>query len=74
MTNKHTKLTQATEMLKAIAQPIRQLLENNKKMSAIATHEALNIEKSVASPHLRILKNKGIDSVRKKWKILFLFS
>ena len=58
MTNELTKLIQASEMLKAIAHPIRlaivQLLENDKRMSVTAIHETLNIEQAVASHHLNI--------------------
>ncbi|MBQ20238.1 MAG: transcriptional regulator [Flavobacteriales bacterium] len=77
MTNELTKLTQASEMLKAIAHPIRlaivQLLENDKRMSVTAIHEALNIEQAVASHHLSILKSKGVLSVDREGKQCFYF-
>ncbi|MCO6500790.1 MAG: helix-turn-helix transcriptional regulator [Vicingus serpentipes] len=58
------KLETATEMLKAIAHPIRisivGMLDSDKKLSVTEIHEALNIEQAVASHHLSILKNKGV--------------
>jgi len=58
------KLETASEMLKAIAHPIRiaivGMLDANKKLSVTEIHEALSIEQAVASHHLSILKNKGV--------------
>lgn len=58
------KLETASEMLKAIAHPIRLtivgMLDDEKKLSVTEIHEALNIEQAVASHHLSILKNKGV--------------
>ena len=58
------KLEAASEMLKAIAHPIRiaivGMLDTNKKLSVTEIHEALDIEQAVASHHLSILKNKGV--------------
>lgn len=58
------KLETASEMLKAIAHPIRiaivGMLDNDKKLSVTEIHEALEIEQAVASHHLSILKNKGV--------------
>lgn len=77
MNNKLEKLTQASEMLKAIAHPIRltivQLLGNNKRMSVTAIHEVLNIEQAIASHHLNILKNKGVLNVDREGKYCFYF-
>ena len=59
-----SQLEAASEMLKAIAHPIRiaivGMLNNNKKLSVTEIHEALSIEQAVASHHLSILKNKGV--------------
>ena len=58
------KLESASEMLKAIAHPIRitivGMLDNDKKLSVTEIHKALKIEQAVASHHLSILKNKGV--------------
>lgn len=77
MNNKLEKLTQASEMLKAIAHPIRltivQLLGNNQRMSVTSIHKALNIEQAVTSHHLNILKNKGVLNVDREGKYCFYF-
>ena len=58
------KLESASEMLKAIAHPIRiaivDMLNENKKLNVTEIYEALEIEQAVASHHLSILKNKGV--------------
>lgn len=77
MSNKLTKLHQASEMLKAIAHPIRlaivQLLENNQRKSVTEIHETLKIEQAVASHHLSILKNKGVVSMDKEGKHCYYY-
>jgi len=58
------KLESASEMLKAIAHPIRiaivGMLDDQKKLNVTEIYEALKIEQAVASHHLSILKNKGV--------------
>jgi len=59
-----SKLESASEMLKAIAHPIRiaivGMLDEDKKMNVTEIHETLKVEQAVASHHLSILKNKGV--------------
>jgi len=58
------KLESASDMLKAIAHPMRiaivGLLDENKKLNVTEIYETLEIEQAVASHHLSILKNKGV--------------
>jgi DNA-binding transcriptional ArsR family regulator len=58
------KLENASEMLKAIAHPMRiaivDMLANDKSLTVTEIHETLNIEQAVASHHLSIMKNKGV--------------
>jgi DNA-binding transcriptional ArsR family regulator len=58
------KLESASEMLKAIAHPIRitivGMLDDEKKLNVTEIYETLGIEQAVASHHLSILKNKGV--------------
>ena len=58
------KLENASEMLKAIAHPMRiaivDILSDDKTLTVTEIHETLNIEQAVASHHLSILKNKGV--------------
>ncbi|GAB4426124.1 MAG: hypothetical protein OHK0039_44050 [Bacteroidia bacterium] len=57
-------LENATEVLRAIAHPIRiaiiDLLRGDKKLSVTEIHEELEIEQAIASHHLRILKDRNI--------------
>ena len=66
------KLETASEMLKAIAHPIRiaivGMLDDNKKLNVTQIHEALNVEQAVASHHLSILKNKGVLTSEREGK------
>lgn len=64
------KLENASEMLKAIAHPMRiaivDILSDDKTLTVTEIYEAMNIEQAVASHHLSILKSKGVlMSVRK---------
>jgi len=58
------QLEKASNMLKAIAHPLRiailNHLENGKKLTVTEIHELLNIEQSTTSHHLGILKDKGV--------------
>lgn len=58
------KLENASEMLKAIAHPMRiaivEMLSGDKSLTVTEIHEALSIEQAVASHHLSIMKNKGV--------------
>ncbi|MCC7332625.1 MAG: helix-turn-helix transcriptional regulator [Flavobacteriales bacterium] len=71
------KLENASEMLKAIAHPMRiaivNLLSEEKKLTVTEIHEALKIEQAVASHHLSIMKNKGVLSQNRDGKNCFYF-
>jgi DNA-binding transcriptional ArsR family regulator len=58
------KLEQASEMLKAIAHPIRisilHILKDGGKMTVTQIHNSLGIEQPATSHHLGILKEKGV--------------
>lgn len=72
-----TFLETSTEMLRAIAHPIRltiiDLLYTNEKLSVTEIYEALKIEQAIASHHLRILKDKKVVSVRRVGKKSYYF-
>ncbi|MBU6341641.1 MAG: ArsR family transcriptional regulator [Bacteroidetes bacterium] len=65
-------LESATESLRAIAHPHRllivEMLFKQQAMNVSEIHEQLGIEQAVASHHLRILKDRGIVSVRRDGK------
>ncbi len=58
------KLEKASEMLKAIAHPMRiaivDMLADEQSLTVTEIHETLKIEQAVASHHLSIMKNKGV--------------
>ena len=71
------KLTLATEMLKAIAHPLRisivKYLDGGIKLTVTEIHERLGIEQSTASHHLGILKSKGVLNSKRDGKNTYYF-
>jgi DNA-binding transcriptional ArsR family regulator len=65
-------LTTSTEMLRAIAHPIRlaiiDVLHKGKEMTVTEIYEALKIEQAIASHHLRILKDKKVVASKRDGK------
>jgi DNA-binding transcriptional ArsR family regulator len=59
----HTVLEEASQMLKAVAHPVRlsimSLLREN-KMNVTEIFEQLGVEQAVASHHLSIMKDRGV--------------
>jgi len=68
-------LNEASEMLKAMAHPLRiailRLLKAGKPLTVSEIHELLNIEQSSASHHLGILKTRGIVCAKRKGKNIY---
>jgi DNA-binding transcriptional ArsR family regulator len=71
------QLEKASNMLKAIAHPIRiailNHLENGKKLSVTEIHELLDLEQSTTSHHLGILKDKGVLASQRDGKNTYYF-
>lgn len=71
------KLTVATEMLKAIAHPMRiaivGYLDGGVHLSVTEIHERLGIEQSTTSHHLGILKDKGVLNSKRDGKNTYYF-
>jgi len=71
------QLNKASEMLKAIAHPLRiamiGLLEDGKHLTVTEIHELLSIEQSTTSHHLGILKSKGVLSSKRNGKNTFYY-
>lgn len=65
-------LDRASNMLKAIAHPMRlailSYLKNQKELTVSEIHELLQIEQSTTSHHLGILKDKGVLNSRRDGK------
>jgi len=70
--NEDLFLEKSTEVLRAVAHPIRisivKLLKDVEYLSVTEIYEKLNIEQAVASHHLRIMKDKGVLNMRRSGK------
>ena len=66
------QLEAAANMLKAIAHPMRiaiiDYLQSGEQLSVTQIHKKLGIEQSTTSPHLGILKDKGVLISRREGK------
>ncbi len=64
VTFQQEKLTVSTELMRALAHPLRlkilEYLDQNKNIQVNQIYNTLKIEQSIASQHLRILKNAGV--------------
>lgn len=71
------QLEKASNMLKAIAHPLRiailHHLESGKKLTVTEIHELLNIEQSTTSHHLGILKDKGVLGSQREGKNTYYY-
>lgn len=71
------QLEKASNMLKAIAHPMRisilNYLDQGKKLTVTEIHELLNIEQSTTSHHLGILKDKGVLGSQRDGKNTYYF-
>lgn len=69
------KINRASEMLKAIAHPVRlsivELIVDNEKLCVTDIHEKIGIEQAVASQHLKILKQKQVLEFQREGKQIF---
>lgn len=70
-------LEKASNMLKAIAHPVRILivgcLEEGQKKTVTEIHTQLGLEQSTASHHLGILKDRGVLSSKREGKNTWYF-
>jgi DNA-binding transcriptional ArsR family regulator len=71
------QLEKASNMLKAIAHPVRiailNHLDNEKRLTVTEIHELLQIEQSTTSHHLGILKDKGVLSSKRDGKNTYYY-
>jgi DNA-binding transcriptional ArsR family regulator len=70
------KIKKAAHVFRAINHPLRQqmlrLLHQNKQMTVSSLYGKLQLEQSVASQHLAILRNAGLVSTKREAKLYFL--
>jgi Predicted transcriptional regulators len=71
------QLEKASNMLKAIAHPVRiailNYLEDGRKMTVTEIHEMLKLEQASTSHHLGILKDKGVLASKREGKNTYYF-
>ena len=74
VTFQQEKLTVSTELMRALAHPLRlkilEFLDQNKNIQVNQIYNTLKIEQSIASQHLRILKNAGVLGADKDGKYM----
>lgn len=74
VTFQQEKLTTSTELMRALAHPLRlkilEYLDQNQTIQVNHIYNALKIEQSIASQHLRILKNAGVLMADKDGKYM----
>ncbi len=74
---KPEQLERASNMLKAIAHPMRMAilsyLEDGRRLTVTEIYEKLKIEQSTTSHHLGIMKDKGVLSSQREGKNTYYF-
>lgn len=69
------KLFVSTELMRAIAHPLRlkilEFIDQNSKIKVNSIYGHLQIEQSLTSQHLKILKTAGVVSSEKEGKFMF---
>ena len=74
VTFQQEKLTVSTELMRALAHPLRlkilEFLDQHKNIQVNQIYNTLKIEQSIASQHLRILKNAGVLIADKEGKFM----
>ena len=75
VTFQQEKLTVSTELMRALAHPLRlkilEFLDQHKNIQVNQIYNTLKIEQSIASQHLRILKNAGVLIADKEGKFIY---
>lgn len=74
VTFQQEKLQVSTELMRALAHPLRlkilEFLDQHKNIQVSQIYNTLKIEQSIASQHLRILKNAGVLVADKDGKFM----
>jgi DNA-binding transcriptional ArsR family regulator len=72
------KLQYSSELMRALAHPLRlkilEFIDNNKSINVNKIYSNLDIEQSITSQHLKILRMSGVVSVEVtgKWHIYYI--
>lgn len=63
----HDKLNYASELMRALAHPLRlqilEFIDSNKSINVNKIYSSLELEQSITSQHLKILRMSGVVSV-----------
>jgi DNA-binding transcriptional ArsR family regulator len=74
VTFQQEKLSVSSELMRALAHPLRlkilEFLDQNQNIQVNHIYNSLKIEQSIASQHLRILKNAGVLMADKDGKYM----
>jgi len=74
VTFQQEKLASSTELMRALAHPLRlkilEFLDQHQNIQVNHIYNSLKIEQSIASQHLRILKNAGVLAADKDGKYM----
>ncbi|MFK7907099.1 MAG: ArsR/SmtB family transcription factor [Chitinophagales bacterium] len=69
------KLDSSTELLRAIAHPLRlsiiEFIDKNGVINVNKIYNTLNLEQSITSQHLRILRNAEVVETRREGKYIY---
>ncbi|MGB1241626.1 MAG: ArsR/SmtB family transcription factor [Chitinophagales bacterium] len=69
------KLDSSTELLRAIAHPLRlsiiEFIDQNGVINVNKIYNTLNLEQSITSQHLRILRNADVVETRREGKYIY---
>lgn len=70
----HEKLEQSSEILRAIAHPLRlkilEFIDQNDLINVNKIYNTLNLEQSITSQHLRILRTAGLVQTERDGKFI----
>lgn len=70
-----SRLQQAAFMLRAIAHPLRLkiigYIDKNKEINVNKIYSSLNIEQSITSQHLKVLRQSGYVTTTRKGKFIY---
>ena len=69
------KLDRAAEIMRALAHPLRltilDFIDKNKVINVNKIYNTLNLEQSITSQHLKILRQAGLVNTRREGKFIF---
>lgn len=70
-----TKLDKAAKIMRALAHPLRlniiDFIDKNKVINVNKIYNTLNLEQSITSQHLKILRNAGLVNTRRDGKFIY---